>query len=55
LFGIAKFKGKPSQKQVNVGRDLNHRVEQKHFGQWLNLSLQTIDELFEGELATKAK
>lgn len=55
LFGVAKFKGNPSQKHVDVDSDLNHSVEQKHFGQWLNLWFQTIDELFEGELATKAK
>lgn len=55
LFGIAKFKGNPSQKHVNVDKNLNHTIEQKHFGQWINLWFETIDELFEGELAQRAK
>ncbi|MGB0886712.1 MAG: group III truncated hemoglobin [Vicingaceae bacterium] len=55
LFGIRKFKGNPSQKHVNVDKNLNYSVEQTHFGQWLNLWFQTIDELFEGERANKAK
>lgn len=55
LFGIAKFKGNPSQKHVNVDKNLNHSIEQKHFGQWINLWFKTIDELFEGELAQRAK
>jgi hemoglobin len=55
LFGIRKFKGNPSQKHVEVDRGLNHSVGQTHFGQWLNLWFQTIDELFVGERANKAK
>ena len=55
LFGIAKFKGNPTQKHINVDRNLNYQVEQKHFGQWINLWFQTIDDLFMGERAQKAK
>ncbi len=55
LFGIAKFKGSPTQKHVNVDRNLNHTVDQNHFGQWLNLWFETIDILFEGQLAQNAK
>tara|TARA_R100000935_G_scaffold15425_2_gene30814 strand:+ start:37660 stop:38046 length:387 start_codon:yes stop_codon:yes gene_type:complete len=55
LFGIAKFKGSPTQKHVNVDRNLNHTVGQNHFGQWLNLWFETIDILFEGQLAQNAK
>ena len=55
LFGLPKFKGNPSQKHVNVDKNLNHTIEQKHFGQWINLWFETIDELFEGELAQRAK
>ena len=55
LFGVAKFKGNPSQKHVEVDHHLNHSVEQTHFGQWLNLWFQTIDELYVGSLASKAK
>jgi hemoglobin len=55
LFGIAKFKGNPSKKHINVDLNLGHTIEQKHFGKWLQLWFETIDELFEGDLANKAK
>ncbi len=55
LFGIAKFNGNPSKKHIEVDKNLGHTLEQKHFGRWLQLWLETIDELFEGQLATKAK
>ncbi|QNM86447.1 group III truncated hemoglobin [Polaribacter pectinis] len=55
LFGIAKFKGNPTQKHLNVDRNLNHNTSQEHFGRWLQIWFQTIDEHFEGLLANKAK
>lgn len=55
LMGVPKFKGNPSQKHIQVDRNLNYKTDQSHFGQWLNLWFQTIDAHFEGELATKAK
>lgn len=55
LFGITKFKGSPTQKHINVDKNLNYSIEQKHFGRWLQIWFQTIDELFEGEYADKAK
>jgi hemoglobin len=55
LFGIAKFKGNPSKKHINVDKESGHTISQLHFGKWLQLWFETVDELFEGELATKAK
>lgn len=55
LFGIAKFKGSPSAKHISVDRNMNHSIQQTHFGVWLQLWFETIDQLFEGELAFKAK
>ena len=55
LFGTPKFKGNPSQKHINVDKNLNHSIDQVHFGRWLQLWFQTIDELYEGEQAVKAK
>lgn len=55
LFGIAKFKGNPSTKHINVDKHLNHSITQTHFGTWLELWFETIDHLFEGELALRAK
>lgn len=55
LFGIAKFKGSPSTKHIKVDLNMNHKIEQSHFGVWLHLWFETIDQHFEGELADKAK
>jgi len=55
LFGIPKFKGSPTMAHFKVDKNLDYKVDQVHFGQWLNLWFQTIDSLFEGELATRAK
>lgn len=55
LFGIPKFKGSPTQKHIQVDKNLNYTIEQRHFGQWVQLWFATIDELFEGDLADRAK
>ncbi len=55
LFGVAKYKGSPTQKHINVDKNLNYSITQEHFGKWLQLWFETIDELFEGEFADKAK
>lgn len=55
IFGIPKFKGNPTAKHVNVDKHLKHTVEQRHFEEWLRLWVETIDEMFVGEHAEKAK
>ena len=55
LFGIAKFKGNPTAKHINVDKQMQHSIEQTHFGVWLQLWFETIDQLFDGEIAFKAK
>lgn len=55
LFGVRTFRGSPSKAHVNVDKNLNHTVSQNHFAQWLQLWFETINELFEGELADRAK
>lgn len=55
LFGIIKFKGNPSAKHINVDAQSDYTIEQNHFGKWLQLWFETVDELYEGELAAKAK
>lgn len=55
LFGVARFKGNPSQKHINVDKNLNHTIEPGHFGRWLQLWFETIDELYMGERAERAK
>lgn len=55
LFGVPKFKGSPSQKHIQVDHNLDYGITPAHFGRWINLWFETIDELFEGDLAFRAK
>lgn len=55
LFFVSKFKGNPRIAHQEVDENFNHSIEQKHFGEWLNLWFNTIDEKFEGERAEMAK
>jgi len=55
LFGVSKFKGSPSSKHIAVDANLGYDIEQNHFRKWLNLWFETVDEMFNGELATRAK
>lgn len=55
LFFVSKFRGNPMQAHVEVDRHFNNSIEQKHFGEWLNMWFETVDELFEGDRASIAK
>ena len=55
LFMVAKFRGNPVRAHKEVDHKFNHTIEQKHFGEWLNMWFGTIDEMFEGERANIAK
>ena len=55
LFMVSKFRGNPMRAHKQVDQSFDHSVEQRHFGEWLNMWFQTIDELFEGERANIAK
>lgn len=55
LFGVAGFKGSPTQKHLNVDKNLNYSIDQNHFGRWIQLWFETIDALYEGAVAEKAK
>jgi hemoglobin len=50
-----KYIGNPLEVHVKVDKQFNYTIENLHFGIWLNLWYQTIDELFEGEYAENAK
>ena len=50
-----KYIGNPMEAHVKVDKDNNHSITELHFGVWLNLWYQTIDELFVGECADVAK
>jgi hemoglobin len=55
LLMVSKFRGNPMKAHKEVDEQFNNSIEQKHFGEWLTMWFQTIDELFEGERANLAK
>ncbi|MEF3079479.1 group III truncated hemoglobin [Winogradskyella poriferorum] len=55
LFLKTRYYGNPLEAHVKVDAAHNHSIKNEHFGLWLNLWYQTIDELFEGDYAENAK
>ena len=55
LFGELCFKGNPTLAHRTVDKNLNHSIAQLHFEKWVALWHYTIDLLFEGTKANKAK
>jgi len=55
LFLKTRYTGNPLEVHVKVDKEKNHAITELHFGLWLNLWFQTIDELFEGDYAENAK
>lgn len=50
-----KYYGNPLETHIKVDKNNKHNITQEHFGLWLNLWFQTIDKLFIGDNANKAK
>ncbi len=55
LFFVPVYKGNPVKAHLDVDAKFDHTVEQAHFGNWIQLWFNTIDNLFEGEKANLAK
>ncbi|MEP1489128.1 MAG: group III truncated hemoglobin [Algibacter sp.] len=55
LFGVICFKGNPTEAHRNVDKNLNHIIDETHFDTWLTLWFSTIDSLYVGPLASRAK
>lgn len=55
LFLKTRYYGNPLEAHIKVDKDNNNSITEMHFGIWLNLWFQTIDELFEGDYAENAK
>src|ERR1043165_255182 len=53
LFSKPGYMGNPVRTHVDV--DKKTALTKEHFGQWLVLWNQTVDELFSGEIADMAK
>ena len=54
LFGVRKFKGSPTMKHLKVDENLDYKIDQMHFGKWLQLWVETVNELCVGEDAQRA-
>ena len=55
LFLKTRYAGNPLEVHVKVDLENNQSITEMHFGIWLNLWYQTIDELFKGDIAQNAK
>jgi len=55
LFLNRKYHGNPVSSHQVVDEKMNNSVTLEHFGLWLNIWFETIDELYEGETAWIAK
>jgi len=55
LFFVRKFKGNPLIKHQIVDAKAGYKIDELHFGTWLNLWFETIDQLYQGEKAIIAK
>lgn len=55
LFFVDKYRGNPRTAHIEVDRKVGNTIESQHFGRWLNMWFETIDENFEGLLADRAK
>lgn len=55
LFLKKKYQGNPVTAHQEVDDKMNHTITPEHFGLWLNLWFETLDELFEGDTVWIAK
>lgn len=50
-----RYKGNPVQAHIDVDKHFDGTIQQAHFGQWIQLWFETLDELFEGPKQHLAK
>lgn len=55
LFLKRVYHGNPVTVYQEVDEKMNHTITSEHFGRWLNLWFETIDELFTGDVVWTAK
>ena len=53
LFQAQKYKN--NTLEIHVDLHQKYRLQESHFNEWLGTFNETVDELFEGEIADKAK
>jgi hemoglobin len=55
LFFKRKYFGNPMYVHIEVDKKVGGSINELHFGTWINLWHETINDLFEGETAIVAK
>lgn len=55
LFLKTRYTGDPLRAHISVDSAFDNSITEMHFGIWLNLWFETINDLFEGDYAENAK
>jgi hemoglobin len=55
LFLKTRYYGNPLEAHIKADNANDNSISELHFGLWLNLWFETIDSLFEGDIAQNAK
>lgn len=55
LLYARKYFGNPMHAHIEVDKKIGDTMNELHFGTWINLWYQTLNEYFEGEVAEIAK
>lgn len=55
LLGVPGFRGNPIRAHQNADATMGNSIEQIHFSRWLHLWFETIDSLYTGQIAQRAK
>lgn len=50
-----RYRGNPAEAHIKVDQAEQGGITPEHFGLWMNLWFETIDEMFGGEVANRAK
>ncbi|MDX1270500.1 group III truncated hemoglobin [Bizionia paragorgiae] len=50
-----RYTGNPIEAHIKVDKENEQAISELHFGLWLNLWIETIDENFKGDIAEMAK
>lgn len=55
LFLKTRYYGNPLEAHIKADNANDNAISELHFGLWLNLWFETVDSLFEGDIAQNAK
>jgi hemoglobin len=55
LLFTKRYRGNPLEAHVQLDKKEGYTLSNEDFGLWMNLWYKTVDELFEGEVAERAK